>query len=256
MSPGSLGATADPSPESSCVRAAPSRGRVLLRVVACGLAALLAAFLARTTVNAIGEVFQLAPDMAAIGSAQNVSTEDQDRYFAARLSIQSRNATVWLGTAGAILGGLLGLALACFQRPVGKALIGVICGALGAAAGGAAGGYLSVMLEHVYRTRIAEAVVPETATMLWPAAAWLMVGAGSGLGTAFGAAGVRLRTILGTSMVAMVAGALGGAIFPFVAGVALPLANTALTFPDEPGSLLLWLSLPSVLIGLAIGRRG
>jgi hypothetical protein len=57
-------------------------------------------------------------------------------------------------------------------------------------------------------------------------------------------------------LVAGVAGLLGGAVYPIVAGMVLPLADPSLPIPEESGSRLLWLGLPAVLMGLSLGRKG
>lgn len=250
-------AGAAPSPSSSKAHA-PSRGLVLVRVVVCALAGLLAALIARAAIALVGDVFHLTPELAAIGASQNPSAEDTQRYTVAMFEVRYSHAALWLAAAAGILGGIMGLTLGLFRRSVAKTFVGTACGVLCGAVAGAAGGYLSTSLEYVSRTRLTapDASVSEFMTMLWHSVAWLLVGLGCGLGTALGTPTLRVRILVGTVVVAAVAGLVAGTIYPVVAGVALPLTNASLPFPDEPQSLLLWLGLPAVLIGLTLGRRG
>lgn len=57
-------------------------------------------------------------------------------------------------------------------------------------------------------------------------------------------------------LLSAIAGAMGGTLYLFLAGIVCPLADTTVLIPTGASERLLWLALPSVCIGLALGRKG
>lgn len=251
-----------PEPRAASVAASESsrgpRGTAFARALVLGAVGLAAAGLAHLAISGIGEVFQLPPELAALGVGGPPGPEDQQRISAANLVNRYWHSAFWVGATGAIFAGVFGLTLGMFRRSRSSILAGLTGGVVLGGLFGAAAGLLAVYIDRLLQTNVPEGqlTVPEHMLFVLHAATWTLVGLGIGLGTGLGAATNRWRTAAASMLVAGAAGLLGGVLYPILAGVALPLADTSKAVPEEIWNRLLWLGLPSVLIGLALGRKG
>ncbi|MEJ7592332.1 MAG: hypothetical protein WKF77_12345 [Planctomycetaceae bacterium] len=234
-------------------------GNVAIRTLSTALAGIACALLSWKAIELIGEVFVLPPDLAALASGQAPPPDVQAKVAAVTRDIDIKNAAIWMGTAGAILGILFGLTL-CLCRRLGLSsirmiLVMVVSGTLSGAVAGVAGYWINA----VSRQNMAAGATspPEQFTLLVHSATWMIVGLGIGMGIAMG--GRRSgRSRIESMVVIGLVGMVGGCLFPIVAGILLPTVNSTWPIPPlEPAAgRILWLSLPSVLMGLAIGRNG
>ena len=229
-------------------------GRVLVRtIVACG-----AAFVAVKAIGRIGEVFVLPPDLASVGFGQVPSPEVKAKITAAVFSNAVGNAAIWMGTAGAILGTCLAVVVAFSVRKSGNPFP-VIAGLVVAGASFSAfAGVLGVWCDSAARRSMAaDASSPaEHLVVMIHGLVWFVVGGGIGVGVALGSRR-PIRMHLETIATVALSGLLGGCLFPIVAGVFFPAIDSSSSIPgvDPPESRILWLCLPAVFIGCAVGRR-
>ncbi len=248
-------------PVQSCSEhSAPSTtGNVAIRTFAGAGVGIAGALLSWKAIELIGEVFVLPPDLAALASGQAPPPEVQAKVAAVTRDINIKNAAIWMGTTGAVLGTLFGLTI-CLSRRLRRSSIRMIFATgLAATLCGAIAGVAGYWINAVSRANtVAGATSPsELNTLLLHSAIWLIVGLGIGSGIAWG--GIQSRRSRIESMVVIgLVGMVGGCLFPVVAGILLPTVNSSWPIPPiEPtAGRILWLSLPSVLMGLAIGRNG
>lgn len=230
----------------------------LVRVVLGGITGIAGAFLAWKSMGLIGQVAALPPDLASLAFAAAPSPEELQKVPAATLKVNQQNAAIWLSASGAILGCLFGLLVYLARRSAGGFLnlmfIPALCGAIA----GAAAGAVAVWINHVARQNMASGATSpaEQIILAMHSATWLILGLGVGLGIAAsrradGAS--RLEAAVVTGVAAMA----GGCLYPIVAGLFFVAVNSSFPIPHlEPAAArILWLSLPSVLMGLAVGRN-
>lgn len=230
----------------------------LQRSIILGIVGLVAAGLSSFAIGTMGEVFKLPAEIVQLGVGGVPGGETQKIIVAARIAVFYRNSALWLGTTGAIVGGLFGLVLgynnkrAMIVRMAGSATVGA---ASGAAAGVHAVYYGEKCLELLKTGPLS---VPESMVMQLHATTWLILGLGIGLGTALAAErqGFALNKIAQGMIIGGIAAAVGGILYPFVAGIAIPLIDPSIPIPLEWHNRLLWMSFPCSTLGLALGRRG
>ena len=179
--------------------------------------------------------------------------------IAATYAVNIRNAALWMGTVGAILGSMLGLTI-CLSRRLGLSSIRMIFATvLAGTLFGALAGVASVWINTVSRQNMAAGATSpaDLVILLMHSATWLIVGLGIGLGIALGGKQPG-RSCIESTVVSGLVGMVGGCLFSIVAGLLFPSVNSTWPIPPlEPvAGRILWLSLPSVLMGLAIGRNG
>ena len=234
-------------------------GNVVIRTLAAGLAGGVGAILSWKAIELIGEVFVLPADLAGLAFGQVPAPDVQAKVVAATLAVNIRNAALWMGTVGAVLGTTFGLTI-CLSRRLGLSSIRMIFATvLAGTLFGALAGVASVWINTVSRQNMtAGATSPaEQIILLMHSATWLIVGLGIGLGIALGARQPGRSRIESTVVIGLV-GMVGGCLFPIVAGLLFPSVSSTWPIPplDPTTGRILWLSLPSVLMGLAIGRNG
>lgn len=236
----------------------PSRSSVFGRVVALGVTGVVAAVLAQLIISAIGEVFRLPPELDALGRGGIPGPEDQARIAAGNRVIFYKHSALWIGSASALIGGSFGLILGLFRRSRGSVLRGVVGGTLVGGLFGCVGGPLAVFLDGYFQSIKPRGAmtVPDHQLILMHAATWLAIGVGIGIGVGLGASVKRKRAATASMVLAAIGGMLGGALYLFVAGIVIPLADTTLPIPEGASERMLWLGLPSLMIGLALGRKG
>jgi hypothetical protein len=206
-------------------------------------------------IEKIGEVFQLPPEIARLGIGGIPGMEDQKKIAAGNLVLFYKHAALWLGTTGVLVAGLSGLALGLIRRSRKAILMATVGGVVFGGALGAAAGGLAVYIDQQFAAGLKQGplTISEQQMMLMHGTTWLLVGLGVGLGTSLGTPWKRAA---GSILISGTAGALGGALYPIVASVTMPLVDASWPIPAGDANRLLWLGLPCTIIGLAIGRRG
>jgi hypothetical protein len=235
-----------------------SGGTVFARVIVIAAVGGLAAMLAHFAISRMTDVFHLPPELTGLGGGNVPGADDQARLIAGQQVLFYKHTSLWLGSAGAILGALFGLALGVFRRSAGSVWRGIIGGMLLGGLFGAAAGPLAVTVERRLDSRLApnQAHVPDHQLILLHAATWLVVGAGVGIGVGLGAPARRVRHAAMSMLLCAIAGTMGGTLYLFLAGIVCPLADTTVLIPTGASERLLWLALPSSIMGLVLGRKG
>jgi hypothetical protein len=250
---------APPAATAQTAAPAPTSGQSLGRALILAVLGLVAAVVIHSAIAAMGQIFHLPPELAALGVGGPPGPEDQRRLGAANLVLRYKHFAVWMGLAGAIIGALYSGILACLvRRDRGRAIpFSIVIGALVGGAVGATAGPLAVYVDEYLRNNLAvgQLVVPETKIMMMHAATWGVFGAGIGLATALAVSRKKGRDVPAATIGGAIAGVLGGVLFPFVTGAIAPLADVSLPIPEEPKIRVLWLALPLAIIGLVLGRK-
>ncbi len=235
-----------------------SGGTVFARVVVIAVVGALAAVLAHFAISRMTDVFHLPPELTGLGGGNVPGADDQARMIAGQRVVHDKHTALWLGSAGAILGALFGLALGVFRRSAAAVWRGTIGGMLLGGMFGAAAGPSAVRVERWLDSRLAsdESHLPDYQLILLHAAIWLVIGAGVGIGVGLGAPAKRVREAARSMLLCAIAGMMGGTLYLVLAGVVVPLADTTVLVPTGPPERLLWLALPSTIMGLVLGRKG
>ena len=234
-------------------------GSVVIRTLAAAVAGLFGAILSWKAIEYIGEVFVLPADLAGLAFGQIPAPEVQAKVVAATVENQIRNAAVWLGTAGAIMGAFSSLSICLSRRLRLTSFRMIFVTVLAGTLFGALAGVVGVWIDTVSRQNLeVGATSPsEHITLLMHSITWMIFGLGIGLGISFGGIQHRISRIESTVVIGLL-GMVGGCLFPIAAAVLFPAVNSTWPVPAfEPTSgLILWLGLPYVLMGMAIGRNG
>ena len=244
---------------SSGLASPSSTGNVVFRTFCVAITGLVGAIMSWKAIELIGDVYVLPGDLAGLAHGPVPTPEQLARLTATTLAMNLKNAAIWLGTGGGITGLLFGLTI-CLSRRLGMSSIRMILATLFAGTVfGALAGLAGVWINTVSRQNMtAGATSPsEQITLLMHSAVWMIVGLGIGLGIALGgkwSGRSRIESMVVIGLVGMV----GGCLFPIVAGLLLPAVNSSWPIPSlEPtAGRILWLTLPALLMGLAIGRNG
>lgn len=240
-----------------------SRSGVSSRNVwACTLGAVLAgsvgALLAVKAIERIGEVFVLPPDLAGLGFGQVPPPEVQAELAAAVFSKTIWNAATWMGIAGAIPGACFAIAIILTRRLVVGRFRMILAVISATASFAAIAGVLGGWLDSIARRHMAVGATSpsEQVVVLIHGVVWLVVGLGLAVGITLGNR-QRLSSQLESIVIIGLSGMIGGCLFPIVAGIVFPEVNSSWSIPGlEPSEgRILWLNLPSVLMGVAVGRR-
>ena len=247
--------------QSSADLAAPAPSKESMgNAIALGIVGAVAAVLSHVAIQQTGTVFELSADLLTMKSSEgrNQSPEMMKLFYDGLSVLNYKHAALWIGTAGAISGVLFGFALGLMRHSrtsiLTSTLGGLLVGGMFAAGAGLAANCVGENI--VSRVRMEKIDVPAHFAMLLHGTTWLIVGLGIGLGTGLGAVKNRLRFAIGSMFIAGIAGAAGGAFYPFVASVALPFADPSLTIAEGSANSLIWLGMPLLFIGLTLGRRG
>lgn len=227
--------------------------------ISLAIVGLIAAVLSLIAIRQTGRVFELPNDLLNMKflEGRNQSPEVMQRFYDGLIELNYKHAALWIGIAGSIVGVLFGLALGVMRGSrasiVSGALGGLILGCLLSACGGLVANCLGENI--VSQVRKEKTEVPAHYAMLLHGATFLVVGLGIGLGTGLGATKNRIAAALSSMVMAGIAGAAGGAFYPFVASLAMPFVDPSLTIPEGDFNRMVWLGLPFVSMGLALGRR-
>jgi hypothetical protein len=152
----------------------------------------------------------------------------------------------------AVVGGILGGALAVSHLGAQPSRIGGLVAALAAVLVGAGFGCLSGFIGYtVHRAGLSAGPDAELSkTLAMHIAVFSTLGAGVGLGV--GAFSVRIWKAAGAGLLAgAAAGLLAGAAFPVLMAIIAPAVDSSDVIPDGRERLL-WIGLPALLLGLAV----
>ena len=233
-----------------------SFGRILL----FGVAGILAGLLGVVAIHAIGEVFRLPKELVALGIGGIPGPEAQAKIIAGNAVLKYKHYALWFGVVGAMWAGLFGL-IASRSGSSGNRLPSrvmvivkaVVIGGVMGALGGLLSNFGDIQIQE--NTPAGQLSAPEHWIFILHGITWLVVGAGVGLGAGTASAGTRFSDIILCSIVTASAGMLGGILYPLLAAFILPAADVTMPIPDDTSARLLWMELPALLIGLALGRQ-
>ncbi len=233
-------------------------GSVIARLTFAAFSGVLGALLSWRVIEKIGAVFELPADLAGLGFGSVPSPEDQARLASATLDMNIKNAAIWMGTVGAVLGAAFSLGV-CVLRRTGISSIRmmfatIVSGALSGTIAGAVG----IWIQMIARQNMEPGATspPEQIILFMHSTIWLICGLGIGLGIALGGP-LSWRPRLESTIVIGLVGMVGGCLFPIVAGIFFPAVNSTAPIPlvDQSAGRILWLTLPAILMGLAIGKN-
>lgn len=233
-------------------------GMTALRVIVVAAVGLAAAAAASVLIGRMGEVFVLPTELVNLGIGQIPGAEDQRRITAGNEVLKYKNSALWIAVAGLIIGGAVGAAIGMFRRTRRAVLYGLAGGASGGAVFGALAGPAGVYLDAANQAGLSSGAlaISDGQMMMMHGTVWMLVGIGCAAGAALSAPERSGRSIALAVLIAGVAGALGGLLYPVAAGLMLPLADPSVPIPRELNERLVWSGLPAMMIGLALGRRG
>jgi len=229
----------------------------LKHAVILGSIGFVAACLSSLAVGAMGEVFTLPPEIVQLGVGAVPGGDTQKIIVAASIAVFYRNSALWLATTGIIVGGLFGFVGGHGNNK--SRIVRTVCAVIAGAAFGAAAGIHAVYYGEkcLELLKTGPLSVPESMVMQLHGTTWLIFGLGIGLGSALGSSQRRsaINKIAQGMLLGGIAAAVGGVLYPFVAGIAIPLIDPSIPIPLESNNRLLWMSLPCAILGLALGRR-
>jgi len=233
-------------------------GSVIARLAFAAFSGVLGALLSWKVIAVIGEVVVLPTDLAGLGFGSVPSPEDQARLVSATLNMNIKNAAIWMGAVGAIFGAAFSLVV-CAARRTGISIIRMmfvttVSGALFGTIAGAVGIWIQMIARQNMEPGATSS--PEQIILFMHSTIWLICGLGIGLGIALGGP-MSWRTRLESTIVIGLVGMVGGCLFPIVAGIFFPAVNSTGPIPlvDPSAGRILWLTLPAVFMGLAIGKN-
>lgn len=197
--------------------------------------------------SAVNEWFDIPERLQKI---YQPNQEQAEEIFAATRVAGYKNNALVVGIFGALIAGILGMVGAFRSRSPSKAVTGLLSGIIIGGALGAAGGTLGMALgEQLTGEWPPQGFFPPAAMH---AVYWAFIGCAAGL-----AVGIPTgsRTLITKSTFAAVgAGLVFGFLYVFLASFLFPLARSEEPIPVGAWNRLLWTALPTVLIGIAIGR--
>lgn len=198
------------------------------------------------------EYFDMPEDLKAEferSKGANPPPELMERMRVAGIQAEYRNAALVVGLTGGLLCGLLG-ALAGFARSAVPGMaIGWAAGVIVGAPAGAGGGLLARYVIDQIPVATMDSFIR---AMLIQAGAWVPIGLAAGLVVGLFTGGVKTAT--GTAASALLAAAIGAALFPFASMYLMPVNRLDRAVPESLTAGLLWTALPCLLIALATGR--
>ncbi|MFY9252535.1 MAG: hypothetical protein WAO83_03705 [Fuerstiella sp.] len=205
--------------------------------------------------SSFGSPYPTPSELLNLGAAP--TEEERAIAMSAKLAADQGNAMVWLGIAGAILGSIIAATISWFSHDgKSKLVLSVLAGAIF----GAGAGCLSSYLSFPYHQSISTSTLigssgREHSTMIMHAMTWGIIGLGVGAACGLSSGNSNmLKSVFTSMLVAGVMGSLAGFVFPLVAAIAVPLADTSLPLPPEGAGRCLWLGLASVFMAGGLSR--
>jgi len=222
-------------------------GNILLPPLAGLGLGLAAALLAWVLIQRVHPVF-LMPENLHL--SMGAPAAQVNAYRAKQRELDRHHAMLYLGSLGAFLGALLGVAEGRLRRSILPIATTLPLGALG----GVAGGLLACLVQEQVRVNVGLAEIKHTVmaqlALCLPLAG--CIGLGLGLATR------SLRGLVLAVLAGLAAGVLAGVLYPLITSTFLPGISTDSLLPEEASSRLMWLGLLAGVIGLVVpiaGRR-
>jgi hypothetical protein len=229
-----------------------------IRVFGMILAAVVATAVCYTAVAGVGEVYPTPPEVLSLGGRPTEA--ELAAASTAQRAADTGNAMVCLGVCGAILGGVLSLSIGRLKRAGSKAAIGVVVGILA----GAGLGLLSGKLAVSYHASVTATLHDENSqgansnseqqSMMMHGMTWGLIGVGVGLGCGLSHRTIDAKQVILLIIVAGTMGCVAGGVYPIVAGVADPLASSAIPIAPTGLARAIWIGLASLLMAIGVGR--
>lgn len=219
-------------------------GRNMKQILAIVCAGLVATVVGYFGAIQYGTFFTLPEELADTGS--NVSAEVLQKVEAASSAAKEKNLALVASIYGAGLCLLSAIVAGLVAR--GRPLLGGIVGLLAGTVAGAAGGMSDMRIYSALRAA-------ETSTFLSTitahASLWCMIALAFGIAVSVATRGQQAVQLGGVSILM---GCIAAVLFPIVAAVVFPTANSELPRPAEAHLNWVWFGMPSILLGLGAGR--
>ncbi len=227
------------------------------RVAIFALIGLVAAALGVMTIVGIGERFRLPKELVALGIGGPPGPEAQAKIVAGNAVLKYKHFALWFGAVGAVWGVLFGLAKTVVSSGAshrGKAIVaGLVCGGLVGVASGLASNTVDIWIQkNVPQGQLSP---PEHMPFILHGVTWLVMGTcrwsecGHRIGVEKDVGSCEWCTFRA------IASALGGILYPLLTAFVLPTADVTQSLPEHVSGKCLWMGLPAVLIGMAVGRQ-
>jgi hypothetical protein len=241
---------ADPVPQ-------PSRDGSMRDAILLALVGIVAAVISTVVIGLVGSVFELPEELLVLTRGTIPGPDEQKLIGAGLVILNYKHLALWIGLCGAITGALFSLVLGYLRGSRDSmapgVLKGLIVGGLVAAVAGLASNFIA---ENVIAgVRQAKIQVPEQYSMLMHAITWAIFGLGIGFGAGLGSSQDRVKSAISSMLICAVAGAAGGAFYPFFTSAVMPLVDPAFAIPKGELNRIVWMSIPCALIGLVLGRK-
>lgn len=246
--------TEDTTTSSSASTQTPGSGNSIVLFAVVGI---IAGALGVLTIVGIGERFRLPRELAILGIGGPPGAEDQAKIVAGNVILKYKHSALWMGAAAAVWGGLFCLAKTFVNPTAGNRIAatvsGIACGAVIGAIAGLTSNYVDIwILNNIPRGQLTP---PEHMPFILHGITWLLMGAAVGLGFGIAFSRKNPAELFATTVVTAIAAALGGILYPLLSAFILPAANVTQAIPDGLPDKFLWMEVPALLIGLALGRR-
>lgn len=227
------------------------------RVATFAVIGLVAAALGVMTIIGIGEQFRLPKELVALGIGGPPGPDAQARIVAGNTVLKYKHFALWFGAVGAVWGVVFGLAKTLAgsgSANRGRAVAaGLIFGGLVGVGSGLASNTVDIWIQK--NVPPGQLSPPEHMPFLLHGVTWLIMGLAVGIGVAAGSASKKAADVVGGSLSIAMAAALGGILYPLLTAFVLPTADVTQSLPEHLSGKCLWMGLPAVLIGMAVGRQ-
>jgi hypothetical protein len=161
-----------------------------------------------------------------------------------------KNLSLTVGIFGAATGLLFGIGTGLVRWTKPAIMAGILGGLLSGAVAGALGGTAEYFVEN--RMRSLTIFTGEHRVILGHLTGWAIAGLGIGAGASISS---RCRQTIVRCMVAGFAGGLiGGALYVPLVTILVPEIDSEQLIPNAPTGRLIWVALPTIIMGLGIWR--
>ena len=195
------------------------------------------------------KTFEL-PASVTTGLGSALSPAQKTAIEAALPARDIKNFSLTVGIFGAVTGLLFGIATGLARGSSAAIVAGILGGSLFGALSGALGGAAEYCLDN--RIKSLGVLTAEHRAIFGHLTGWAIAGLGVGVG-ASGSSRCR-HTIVRVMVAAFAGGLIGGSLYVPLVTVLLPEFDTEQLMPDAPTATLIWVALPTILMGLGIWR--